>query len=112
MQRSRLLITAVAVLCLAAMSVGQVENIGGGRHHRDPAEDTLKEMERNRQKELNSKRQEEIKRDTEKLLQLSNELKAYVEKTNENMLSVEVIKKAEEIEKLSKNIQKKMRDSY
>jgi hypothetical protein len=45
------------------------------------------------------------------LLQLSTELKQYVDKTNENVLSFEVIKKAEEIEKLARSVKDKMKGS-
>ena len=60
-------------------------------------------------KQANLKRQEDLKRDTEKLLQLANELKAYVDKTNENVMSLEVVKKTEEIEKLARSVREKMK---
>ena len=60
-------------------------------------------------KKANEQRQNALKRDTEKLLKLSTELKERVEKTNENILSLDVIKKAEEIEKLAHSIRLKMR---
>jgi type VI protein secretion system component VasF len=50
-----------------------------------------------------------LKTDAEKLLRLSNELKAYVDKSDENVLSLDVIKKAEEIEKLAKSVKDKMK---
>lgn len=50
-----------------------------------------------------------LKSDTDKLLKLSVELKAYVDKSNENVLSLDVIKKAEEIEKLAKSVKEKMK---
>ncbi len=50
-----------------------------------------------------------LKNDTDKLLKLSIELKAYVDKSDENVLSVDVIKKAEEIEKLAKSVRDKMK---
>jgi 5'-deoxynucleotidase YfbR-like HD superfamily hydrolase len=49
-----------------------------------------------------------LKNDTEKLLKLSVELKSYVDKSDENVLSLTVIKKAEEIEKLAKSVKDKM----
>ncbi len=64
-----------------------------------------KEMER----KANEERQAGLKRDTEKLLKLSTELKEYVDKSNENILSVDVIKKAEEIEKLAHSVKTRMR---
>jgi hypothetical protein len=51
----------------------------------------------------------ELKSDTDKLLKLSVELKSYVDKSNENVLSLDVIKKAEEIEKLARSVKDKMR---
>ncbi len=60
-------------------------------------------------KKRNLQRQEDIKKDTDKLLSLATELKQYVDKTNENTLSVEVIKKAEEIEKLAHTVKEKMK---
>ncbi len=59
--------------------------------------------------EENVKRQQNLRKETAKLLQLATELKQYVDRTNENMLSVEVIKKAEEIEKLAHSVKEKMK---
>lgn len=64
-----------------------------------------KEME----KKANEQRHADLKRDTERLLQLSTELKEYVDKSNENVLSVDVVRKAEEIEKLAHSVKTKMR---
>jgi hypothetical protein len=50
-----------------------------------------------------------LKRDTDKLLKLSVELKAYVDKSDENVLSLDVVRKAEEIEKLAKSVRDKMK---
>jgi len=61
------------------------------------------------EKKANEQRQAELKRDTDKLLQLSTELKQYVDKSNENVLSVDVLRKAEEIEKLAHSVKTKMR---
>jgi membrane protein involved in colicin uptake len=69
-------------------------------------------IEREMAKKANQERQANLKRDTEKLLKLSTELKEYVDKTNENMLSVEVVKKAEEIEKLAHSVKDKMKGGY
>jgi hypothetical protein len=63
-------------------------------------------------KKANQERQAQIQRDTERLLKLANELKDYVDKSNENLLSLEVVKKAEEIEKLAHDVKEKMKTSY
>ena len=50
-----------------------------------------------------------LKTDTDKLLKLSVELKQYVDKSDENVLSLDVVKKAEAIEKLAKSVKDKMK---
>ena len=72
----------------------------------DPHEKFLKQAEKARNKE----RHERIKKDTDKLLELSQELKKYVDETNENIISLDVVRKAQEIEKLAKSIRDKMTD--
>ena len=62
-------------------------------------------------KEANKKRQEDIRNDTDKLFQLATELKAAVDKSNENMLSLDVVRKADEVEKLAKRVKEKMKES-
>ena len=89
---------------------GTAQLPGSGRDQRTPAEiEWEAQQKRAAQKSLNDKRQQDIKTDTDKLLQLATELKQYVDKTNENTLSVEVIKKAEEIEKLAHTVKDKMK---
>jgi hypothetical protein len=60
-------------------------------------------------KKANLERQAALKADTDKLVKLAGELKDYVDKSNENMLSVNVLKKAEEIEKLAHSVKDKMK---
>jgi len=50
-----------------------------------------------------------LKGDTDRLLKLSVELKQFVDKSDENVLSVDVIKRAEEIEKLARSVKDKMK---
>ena len=57
----------------------------------------------------NSDRQKRLVADTDKLLSLATELKQQVDKTDKNMLSVDVVKKAEEIEKLARSVKDKMK---
>ena len=77
-----------------------------------PADEPRLRMEREMAKKANLERQADLKRDTEKLLKLANELKESVDKTNEGTLSVDVVKKAEEIEKLAHSVKDKMKGSY
>jgi hypothetical protein len=74
----------------------------------DPSQ---KEMQDRMAREANKKRQQDIRNDTDKLFQLATELKAAVDKSNENLLSLEVVRKAEDVEKLAKKVKEKMKDS-
>jgi hypothetical protein len=69
------------------------------------------EMRDRQIREANKKRQQDIRDDTEKLFQLSSELKAAVEKSNEHVLSLDVVRKAEEVEKLAKKVKEKMKEA-
>ncbi len=69
----------------------------------------VREKQHELAKQVNLKRQQELKKDTDKLLELATQLKQYVDKSNENVLSLDVMKKAEEIEKLAKSVKDKMK---
>jgi len=60
-------------------------------------------------KKANQSRQAMLKSDTDKLLKLAVELKDYVDKSNENVLSLDVLKKADEIERLAHSVKDKMK---
>jgi hypothetical protein len=57
----------------------------------------------------NTERKKQIEDDTAKLLELATELKAEVDKTSKDTLSINVIRKAESIEKLAKGVKDKMK---
>lgn len=59
-----------------------------------------------------AERQNQLRIDTEKLVALSAELKQHVDNTGVNILSMDVIKKAQEIQKLAKSVQDKMKNAY
>jgi hypothetical protein len=60
----------------------------------------------------NSQRQLEIRRDTDKMLQLTADLKDYLQKAQRGVMSVDAIKKAEQIEKLAHSVKSKMKLSF
>ncbi|MBZ5687980.1 MAG: hypothetical protein LAP86_23440 [Acidobacteriia bacterium] len=60
----------------------------------------------------NEQRQVEIRRDTEKMAELTQELKDYLAKNDQGMMSVDAIKKAEQIEKLAHSVKSKMKQSF
>jgi hypothetical protein len=77
-----------------------------------PEDEPRRRMERDMAKRANLERQADLKRDTEKLLKLATELKESVDKTTESTLSLEVVKRAEEIEKLAHSVKEKMKGRY
>jgi hypothetical protein len=66
-------------------------------------------MERDMAKKANQERQARLQRDADNLLKLATELKQYVDKSSEHTLSLDVVKKAEEIEKLAHSVKEKMK---
>jgi hypothetical protein len=54
-------------------------------------------------------RKRQITDDSARLLKLASDLKAEVDKTSKDTLSLGVIRKAEEIEKLAHNVKEKMK---
>jgi hypothetical protein len=67
-------------------------------------------MELSQAKMRNTERQKQLVEETQKLLSLANELKADVDKSNKDTLSLEVVRKADEIEKLAHNVKEKMKN--
>lgn len=57
----------------------------------------------------NAERKKQLSDDSAKLLTLAMALKAEVDKTNKDMLSLNVIRKADEIEKLAHDVKEKMK---
>lgn len=84
----------------------QDPQFGQRRNQEDPVE---VRMERERQKAMNKERFENLKKDTDKLLKLATELKENVDKSTKDTLSLEVIRKTNEIEKLAKQVREKMK---
>ena len=54
-------------------------------------------------------KQKKLAEETDKLLAMATDLKQQVDKTNKDVLSVDVIKKAEEIEKLARSLKQEMK---
>ena len=70
------------------------------------------DAQKKQQEAANEQRETEIKRDTQKMLELTQELNTYLQKNNQNVVSVDAIKKAEQIEKLAKSVKSKMKLLY
>lgn len=60
----------------------------------------------------NLQRQVEIRRDTERMAVLMQELKDYLAKADHGVISIDAIKKAEQIEKLAHSVKSKMKQTF
>jgi len=67
-------------------------------------------MDEERTKAMNDDRQKRLAADVDRLLELSNQLKSDLGKTNKDELSVTVIRRAAEIEKLAHDVQSRMKN--
>jgi len=85
---------------------GEPPLFGEPNDPRDPMQrQRLEKMEKARQAD----RQQQLVKDTDKLLDLAKQLKEQVDKSNKDTLSIDVVKKAAEIEKLAKSVKERMR---
>lgn len=67
-------------------------------------------MEAERLKAANDDRHKRLITDVDKLISLTNELKGDVDKANKDELSLDVVRKAQEIEKLAHDVQSRMKN--
>jgi hypothetical protein len=68
-------------------------------------------VQKQQAKAANLQRQAEIKRDTEKMFQLTAELKQSLETSSQDVMSMDDLKKVEQIEKLAHGVKSKMKQS-
>jgi len=112
--RPRRLAWTLALFCLFTLA-------GSAQSHRPPLSkddptatpaepDEIRDrIARDMAKKANVERQAALKADTDKLVKLTAELKESVDKSSENVLSMDVLKKAEEIEKLAHSVKERMK---
>jgi hypothetical protein len=86
---------------------GSLPTLDGGPP--DDGSVTERRMQTKQAERRNVDRQAQLVQDTDRLFDLAKELKDQVDKTNKNVLSVDVVKKADEIEKLAKSVHDKMK---
>jgi hypothetical protein len=92
----------------------QVQRLAGERETMNDrsSSDPQKRFEQAGIARVIAERQAQLRLDTEKLVALTAELKQHVDQTGPNILSMDVIKKAQEIQKLAKSVQDKMKNAY
>lgn len=112
-KRLTCLVLAMVVLTLSLSAAAQNSRIPPSQlpENQNPSQEdeARSKLEKEMAKKANQERQAALRKDTDRLLKLATELKEYVDKTNENMLSMDVVKKAEEIEKLAHSVKDKMK---
>ena len=77
---------------------------------RDPMEGAAGEIQHKQEKLRQDERQKRLVSDSDKLLTLATQLHEDVAKTNKNILSIDVIRRADEIERLAHNVKERMKD--
>lgn len=70
------------------------------------------DVQRRQAQAASQQRQLEIKRDTDKMAELTQELKEFLGKNQASLMSVDAIKKADQIEKLAHNVKSKLKQGY
>ena len=118
MTRTVLSLTVFLLFCANSFRMVFAQN--DGRLHLPPLAEqsqgmgvpvkTPDQVEQERLMKTRQLRRGEIRRDTQKLYQLSGELKDYLDKNGSVILSVDMIKKAETMEKLAHGIKQKLKD--
>jgi hypothetical protein len=93
------------LLCLTALAAPSFSQDAKTNPQTPPAAETRKATPAD-------PREAQLLADTEKLLKLSQELKAEVDKSTKDTLSLAVIKKAEEVEKLAKSIKERLNKTH
>jgi hypothetical protein len=94
----------------AAVTVAQTDQtVVPGMVPVAPRDERVVKMEDEQAKLRNAERQKKLVEDTAKLLALANELKAAVDKSDKNTLSLDVVRKADEIEKLAHSVKERMK---
>jgi hypothetical protein len=110
----------LATACSVRLSGGQIQQMptqkipglpppSNGRNNPGDPDPVDPHREEQQEKLRNSDRQKRLVADTDKLLALATDLKAQVDKSTKDTLSVDVIKKADEIEKLAHSVKERMK---
>ncbi|KAA6457971.1 hypothetical protein DYQ86_21655 [Acidobacteria bacterium AB60] len=114
-QCQRLALFVCVASLLAYSQVGmQTQSIHDPALTAPPDKNAQMQMQTERSKKAswdaaNSERKRQISDDTTRLLELATQLKAEVDKTGKDTLSLNVIRKAESIEKLAHGVKEKMK---
>jgi len=102
-------VSAIAALCIFCESSGICQNSQSSSTANSNANQKTSQPSQEQNLSPAEKRRADLLADTEKLYQLTQELKAEVARSNKDTLSVAVVKKAQEVERLAKSIKERSR---
>ncbi|RSL19485.1 hypothetical protein EDE15_5154 [Edaphobacter aggregans] len=91
---------------LPPVGQGNMGGLGGRNEAPDPLGPRIQEQQA---KSRNSDRQRKLVEDTERLLSLAADLKQQMGNTGKDAMSADMVRKAEEIEKLAKSVKERMK---
>jgi hypothetical protein len=108
------------LICLAVLAVGfcglgnsqdAASGVPPNQNPAAPAQDNSqnKTTKASRQELQSQQRKDQLTADTAKLLELANELKAEMDKSTKDTLSITVLKKADQVEKLAHKVRDEMK---
>jgi len=80
--------------------------------HEDPDDNFQHDVQAKMEKERRDGEWNKLKEDTEKLFQVVNELKEMVEKSNKDTFSIQILKKADEAEKVLKDVKRRAKEGF
>ena len=113
---SSLVLLACVVLAMASLATAQQIHlppaVSQSQGMGSPPVTGSDDIQKQQARAASQQRQLEIRRDTEKMAELTQELKDYLLKSDQGVMSVDAIKKAEQIEKLAHSVKSKMKQSY
>ena len=121
MHRFALLLAFAVLICVgfAVPSPAQSTTSPGGMHLPPLAEQsqsmgvpekTEDQVNQERLQKYRELRQQELHHDIDQLYQLTSELKEYMDKNGNAVLSLDMLKKAEKMEKLAHSVRTKLKD--
>jgi hypothetical protein len=100
----------MAMIGVVLVTAGSVRISGGQMLPGPSQEPVIMQQQRAEQQKMRiAERQKQLVADTDKLLLLTTALKEQVNESNKDVLSLDMIKKAEEIEKLAHNVKERIK---
>ena len=106
---------ATAVLIVSFSIMGSL--LGYNKRPQDPQEEGASDsFEHDQKAKMDKERRDEafqkLKDDSEKLYEVAGELKEMIDKSNQHTLSLQILKKIEEVEKLLKDVKRRAKDQF